>query len=65
MRQAAVDPQLRQFLLRAVLAQPLVQRGEVHVVERLVATGVLTQAQAKTVLAENLNLVPEGTGCRS
>ena len=38
---------------------------EVHVVGRLVSVGVLTQAQAKTVLAENLQLVPEGTGCRS
>jgi membrane peptidoglycan carboxypeptidase len=38
---------------------------EIHVVDRLIATGVLTQAQGKSVLAENLNLVPEGTGCRS
>jgi penicillin-binding protein 1A len=38
---------------------------EVHVVGRLVAVGVLTQAQAKTVLAENLQLVPEGAGCTS
>jgi penicillin-binding protein 1A len=38
---------------------------EVHVVGRLVAVGVLTAAQAKTVLAQNLNLVPEGTGCHS
>ena len=38
---------------------------EVHVVGRLVAVGVLTAAQAKTVLAQNLNLVPEGTGCTS
>lgn len=38
---------------------------EIHVVDRLIATGVLTQAQGRTVLAENLNLVPEGTGCRS
>jgi membrane peptidoglycan carboxypeptidase len=38
---------------------------EVHVVGRLVAVGVLTAAQAKTVLAQQLNLVPEGTGCRS
>ena len=36
---------------------------EVHVVGRLVSVGVLTQAQAKTVLAQNLQLVPEGTGC--
>ena len=38
---------------------------EVHVVGRLVSVGVLTQAQAKTVLAQNLQLVPEGTGCSS
>jgi hypothetical protein len=38
---------------------------ETHVVDRLVAVGTLNQAQAKLVLAENLNLVPEGTGCRS
>jgi membrane peptidoglycan carboxypeptidase len=38
---------------------------EVHVVGRLVSVGVLTQAQAKTVLAANLQLVPEGTGCSS
>ena len=38
---------------------------EIHVVDRLIATGVLTQAQGKSVLAENLNLVPEGTGCHS
>ncbi|HWG13624.1 MAG TPA: biosynthetic peptidoglycan transglycosylase [Streptosporangiaceae bacterium] len=38
---------------------------EVHVVGRLVAVGALTAAQAKTVLAQNLNLVPEGTGCHS
>jgi membrane peptidoglycan carboxypeptidase len=38
---------------------------EIHVVDRLIATGVLTQAQGKSVLAENLNLVAEGTGCRS
>jgi Transglycosylase len=38
---------------------------EVHVVGRLVSVSVLTPAQAKTVLAENLQLVPEGTGCSS
>ena len=38
---------------------------EVHVVGRLVSVGVLSQAQAKTVLAQNLELVPEGTGCAS
>jgi penicillin-binding protein 1A len=38
---------------------------EVHVVGRLVAVGGLTQAQAKTVLAQKLQLVPEGTGCTS
>ena len=36
---------------------------EVHVVGRLVAVRVLTPAQAKTVLAQRLQLVPEGTGC--
>jgi penicillin-binding protein 1A len=38
---------------------------EVHVVGRLVAVGVLSQAQAKVVLAQNLELVSEGTGCSS
>jgi penicillin-binding protein 1A len=38
---------------------------EVHVVGRLVAVGDLTQAQGAAVLAENLNLVPVGTGCSS
>ena len=36
---------------------------ETHVVERLVAVKVLTAAQAKTVLAQHLNVVPVGTGC--
>jgi transglycosylase-like protein len=38
---------------------------EAHVVERLVAVKVLTAAQAKTVLAQHLNVVPVGTGCAS
>ena len=36
---------------------------EVHVVGRLVAVGDLTAAQGAAVLAQNLNLVPHGTGC--
>src|SRR6201999_356844 len=38
---------------------------EVHVVERLVAVKVLTPAQAKSVLAQQLTVVPVGTGCAS
>jgi penicillin-binding protein 1A len=38
---------------------------EAHVVERLVAVKVLTAAQAKTVLAQHLNVIPVGTGCAS
>ena len=36
---------------------------EQHVVARLVAVGDLTQAQGSAVLAQQLNLVPQGTGC--
>jgi membrane peptidoglycan carboxypeptidase len=36
---------------------------EVHVVGRLVAVGDLTQAQGNAVLAQSLELVPQGTGC--
>jgi membrane peptidoglycan carboxypeptidase len=36
---------------------------EVHVVGRLVAVGDLTQAQGSAVLAQSLELVPQGTGC--
>jgi membrane peptidoglycan carboxypeptidase len=36
---------------------------EIHVVNRLVSVGTLTQAQASTVLAQKLHLVPEGQGC--
>jgi len=38
---------------------------EIHVVQRLVAVGDLTSAQAKTVLAQSLKVVPVGTGCAS
>jgi penicillin-binding protein 1A len=38
---------------------------EAHVVQRLVAVKVLTAAQAKTVLAQRLTVVPVGTGCTS
>jgi membrane peptidoglycan carboxypeptidase len=38
---------------------------EVHVVGRLVAVGDLSPSQGTAVLAENLNLVPSGTGCTS
>ena len=38
---------------------------EVHVVDRLVSVGTLTQAQAQAVLAQKLDLVPEGQGCAS
>jgi membrane peptidoglycan carboxypeptidase len=36
---------------------------ETHVVQRLIATKVLTQAQGQAVLAQRLNVVPVGTGC--
>jgi penicillin-binding protein 1A len=36
---------------------------EMHVVGRLVAVGVLTQAQANAVLAQSLDLVQQGAGC--
>ena len=36
---------------------------EVHVVGRLVAVGDLSPSQGAAVLAQNLNLVPSGTGC--
>jgi membrane peptidoglycan carboxypeptidase len=38
---------------------------EVHVVGRIVAVGDLTQAQGSAVLAQSLELVPQGTGCAS
>jgi membrane peptidoglycan carboxypeptidase len=38
---------------------------EEHVVGRLVAVRDLTAAQGTAVLAQNLNLVPHGTGCTS
>ncbi|HEX4257830.1 MAG TPA: biosynthetic peptidoglycan transglycosylase [Streptosporangiaceae bacterium] len=38
---------------------------EAHVVERLVAVKVLTAAQGKAVLAQQLTVVPVGTGCTS
>jgi membrane peptidoglycan carboxypeptidase len=38
---------------------------EVHVVGRLVAVGDLTHAQGSAVLAQSLDLVPQGTGCAS
>ncbi len=36
---------------------------EVHVIDRLMAVGDLTQSQGKAVMAQTLDLVPEGQGC--
>jgi penicillin-binding protein 1A len=36
---------------------------ELHVVDRLVAVGDLTQGQGDAVRAQSLMLVPQGTGC--